>query len=287
MLKSTLLNFKLLNWNKKKIYINIRWIDLYATLHFNYQRDFGSMYVRTKFLVKPRSVLKVQPSVTSLRPVSNKPKKIRVDNQLLWQLFRSLYQTLLNQHLPYFRPQGIFKAFFFYNNRGGAVCLNYLKLYKRWIVTYKLLLNIFFKQLEPFIFTTKIFRNEAIAFNWNSRAWEYTLFKRVSPYFFLQDTVYGNSTNLVFHSLSEKYQLLSFVTNSDYHEKNLKFLKKFNAYTIGVTPLNAHPWIVSYPILTGTNELVTEYYFLSLLSFLKQFSQTLYYQELLSLWATI
>jgi len=202
----------------------------------------------------------------------------------MWRTFINFYQSFFNQHLPFFKPHGFFKPFFLFNLRGQVVCLNYSKLYKRWAVTYKLLLNFFYKQLNPLLFATKVFRMEVTAFNWAGSAWDYTFFKRVAPYFFLQDTVYGSTTNTTFTLLSETHSLLSIVTNSTYHEKNLKFLKKFNSYSVGLVSVNKSPWLLSYPILAGTNELVTEYYFLVLLSFLKQFTQTLYFNEFLNLW---
>ena len=148
-------------------------------------------------------------------------------------------------------------------------------------------MSVFYKQLHPLLFATKIFRSEVTAFNWNDFTWNYNFFKRASPYFFLQDTAYGNTTNSIFVLLSEQRSLLSIVTNSTYHEKNLKFLKKFNAYTIGLIPLTSSPWLVSYPILVGPNEVITEYYFLTLISFIKQFTQHLQFNEFLALWKLI
>lgn len=223
--------------------------------------------------------------LTSLK-ISYKPTPT-VDTQLVWRIFINFYQIFFNQYQPYFKVHSLFKPFFLFNLKGTTVCINYLKLYKRWVVTYNLILNLFVKQINPLVFTTKVFRKEATAFNWSNYIWDYTFFKTTAPYFFLQDTVYGNTTNTTFSLLAEHHHLLSVVTNSTYHEKNLKFLKKFNAYTIGLVPVNSSPWLLSYPILIGTNELVTEYYFLTLLSFLKQYSQLLQFDSYLNLWRLV
>lgn len=239
------------------------------------------------FRVDPRSPLSVKSISKPTLPNASQRYSHQTDTRLVWRIFVNFYQKLFNQHQPYFKVHGFFKPFFLFNLGGRTVCLNYSKLYKRWVVTYKLILNLFFKKLNPLLFTTKVFRKEVTAFNWSNHPWDYAFFKKTTPHFFLQDTVYGNTTNMTFFLLAENHHLLSVVTNSTYHEKNLKFLKKFNAYTLGLVAVNNSPWLLSYPILTGTNELVTEYYFITLLSFLKQYTQSLYFDEYLNLWKFI
>lgn len=140
------------------------------------------------------------------------------------------------------------------------------------------------RQLKPLLFMTKTFRSEVRAFNWSLTTWDYTLFKRVAPYFTLQETQHGHVTNHIFTELSKRRQLFSFITDIKYHEKNAHFLKRFGGYTIGVTPLNMSPWAVSYPIPVGAGTVLVEYFFLSLLSFIQQYSEVLHYNELVLLW---
>merc|ERR1711937_539058 len=117
------------------------------------------------FRAKSRSPLLVK-SISQPVPYKVRPEHgQQFNNQLVWRTFVNFYQKFFNQNQPYFKVHGFFKPFFLFNLRGNAVCLNYSKLYKRWVVTYKLILNPFFKKLNPLIFTTKVFRKEVTAFN--------------------------------------------------------------------------------------------------------------------------
>ena len=164
------------------------------------------------------------------------------------------------------------------------MCLNQAKLYHRWTNTYLLLLNLFIKQTQPLLFMTKTFRTEVKAFNWSLGNWDYLLFKKTAPYFFLKDTHHGHFTNQIFSELEKKFTLFSFVTDIKYHEKNLHFLKRAGSYTIGVTPFNTDPWVVSYPIPVGAGTVLVEYFFLTLLSFIKQYSEVIQYNHISFLW---
>jgi len=201
-----------------------------------------------------------------------------------WDLFWVYQQTLLNSSLSYFAPHPNFRPFFIFDRSKRSINLNHTKTYYRWINTYNLLLSLFMKQIKPLMFMTKTFKSEVKAFNWSCNSWDYNLFRRVSPYFFLKDARYGHDTNHIFTEL-EKYQpLFSFVTDIKYHEKSIYFLKRFGGFTIGATPLNMNPWVVSYPIPVGAGSVLVEYFFLSLLSFIRQYTEVSYFNELLLLW---
>ena len=277
-----------MNITKKQPSLYFKWLFFYQTLLMNLFSIMPGR--RNSSLQTPFVTKRIQINWRSKLKTPNVPKdwEKRIAKPLIvWQLFLNLYQNSFSSSLPFFKPQGFFKAFFFFNFKDQPVCINYSKLYKRWVNTFNLLFNLFYYNSFPLIFSSKIFRSEVLSFNWSLKTWEYSFFKRVAPYFFLEDTCHGESTQKTYHCLAQHTNLFSFVTNVTYHEKNLQFLKKFNAYTIGVVSINTTPWLLSYPIIVGTNELLAEYYFLSFLSFLRQYVSIIHYNELLMLWKLI
>jgi hypothetical protein len=204
-----------------------------------------------------------------------------------WELFLSYQQSLLNNSIPFFTPHPQFRPLFLFNRGKRGYCLNYKQVYSRWLNTSSLVVNIFVKQLNPFMFMTQNFRTEVTAFNWASSPWDYQLFKKVAPYFFLKEARYGQYTHHIFLELEKTHNLTSFITNVRYHEKNIHFLKRFGGYTIGAVSINANPWLVSYPIPVGLNTPLTEYFFLSLVCSSRQYAEWVHFKHSLFLWKNL
>ena len=56
------------------------------------------------------------------------------------------------------------------------------------------------------------------------------------------------------------------IADVKFHEKNLFFLKRFNFYTIGLSPANYDPWNLCFPIPLLGDSLLGQYYFLSMVA---------------------
>lgn len=255
------------NWS---VYYHQTMFILSQILQTNYLRPYNSSRVDWKIpaLVRPRN------SVESV------VQKTYHD----WEFFETLLQFCGHQCKPYFKLHGNLKSFFFFQTNSQYYTLNVSKFYARWVTTYKLLLNLFYFEITMMVFSTKVFRTEAAAFNWTLTKWDYTLFKKVSPYFFLKDIQHGHTSLNLLTILTDYTPSTTLLTDFHYHETNSQFLKRLGNYVIGVIPWNFNPWVVNYPLIGGTGSLVLEYFYLTLISFFKQYTELLRYQELISLW---
>lgn len=272
------------HFNSRLFRANFHWILTYSLIFTNNVVGLKSLLNLNKFVTTSPKQLKVKYSQSTKFRVKA-PQKV-TDSELnhTWYLFKVYQQAFLNNPLPDFAPHPHFRPFFIFDRGKKPLYLNYKKTYSRWVNTYNLLLNLFLKQLKPLMFMTKSFRSEVRAFNWSATTWDYTFFKRVTPYFCLQETQHGHVTNYIFNELIKNNSLFSIITDIKYHEKNTHFLKRFGGYTIGVTPLNTSPWLVSYPIIVGAGTVLVEYFFLSLISFIRQYAEVIHYNELVFLW---
>lgn len=277
-------NLKYLNFSNKSYTIKLHWFLFYSQLYFETYSQLKNWLLTPKYLYISNAKLRLNWSRhNAVSPQLLKKTKTFSKNHL-WELFWTYQQTCANSFLPFFNPHPGFYPFFIFDHSKKAVCLNHNKLYHRWVNTYVLLLNLFIKQSRPLLFMTKTFRTEVKAFNWSLGNWDYALFKKTSPYFFLKDTHHGHFTNQIFAELEKKYPLFSFITDVKYHDKNLQFLKRAGGYTIGVTPFNTDPWVVSYPIPVGAGTVLVEYFFLTLLSFIRQYAEVIQYNHVSFLW---
>jgi hypothetical protein len=264
--------------------IKYYWFLLYSNVLFSSNLLLKTLLQVPKFLHVPKKLLKVKWSNSATMRIKNQTTLEPVMHNYTWDLFWVYQQTLLNNFLPYFAPHPNFRPFFIFDRGKKSINLNHTKTFYRWVNTYNLLMNLFSKQINPLMFMSKVFKTEVKAFNWSNNTWDYKFFRRVTPYFFLRDASHGDSTHRIFLELEKSQSLFSFITDIKYHEKNAHVLKRFGGYTIGVTPLNVNPWLVSYPIPVGSGSVVVEYFFLSLLSFIRQYTEVVQYNELLLLW---
>lgn len=229
------------------------------------------------------TVNQIQPThIHPLRDLRTPTKTFSLEYK--WTLFSFYVQLLEVKKSPYLIPHGQFKAFFLVQSKDGTLFFNIGRVYKRWTNTYNLLLNLFFKHVNILLFSSKSFKQEVTAFNKQLNLIEQTLFKRATPYFYLQDAPYGAETLAMFTELENQGSNIAFITDFRYHEKNAFFLRKCNNYTLSLIPLTMNPWVVSYCIPTATTNIMLEYFFLKLLAFIKQYAVTKRYAEVKCLW---
>jgi len=279
--------------------INFSWFLFYQRVYNNLPSKFYSLRLMYPFFFKTSSknpTMKPGLYRTDVRTPSGRNSTLHADNQSTaklfsveykWSLFLVYFQFMDNRRTNFFRPHANFKNMFLFDSSKTSIFFNYGRLYMRWMHTYNLLLNIFFRQLKPLLFSTKMFRKEVTAFNWSLDVLDNSLFKRAAPYFFLKDCKYGNENRHVFSELERDGLNVSFVTDVKYHEKNVFFLKRFNSYTIGIIPFNMDPWLVSYCIPIATNNIIIEFFFFKLLSFIRQFVALQHYTQTRQLWETL
>ena len=263
------------------------WLTFYTHLFQTvYKLVFKSTTNQSQYLINQINK-RVSWGSFSKKLINCQPKKPLPKVSHSWSFFEVLIQICGHQNLPYFSIHSSLKSFFFFQTSHQYYTLNVSKFYARWTTTYKLLLNIFYFNIDMLVFSTKVFRTEATAFNWALTRWDYTLFKQVTPYFFLKDMKHGHTSLDVLSIFSENAATVTLITDFQYHEKNSQFLKRLGNYVVSVVPWNFNPWVVNYPIIGGTGGLIIEYFYLTLLSFFRQYSQLIRYSEILSLWRSI
>lgn len=184
----------------------------------------------------------------------------------------------------FFKPHGAFLTYFITNSNGVATFVNISKTYSRWVNFINLVKNIFTNEINTFLFTTASFRQECVAFNWTEKCLEYELFKRSTPYFFKKDIQFGSDSITIFNRLERSGLSTVFLTDPQYHWKNLFYLKRVGIYTISTTPLNANPWNVHFSLPAGSNNLISQYFFIKLITMFKHEVKLNAYQSLKKLW---
>lgn len=279
--------------------INFNWFLFYQLFYTQLSSKFTSFKTLYPFLFRKNlnTILNkpvfdrscntiVSPAISNLSGELVSTKKL-FNLEYRWTLFLVYFQFMDNKKTNFYSPHANFKNMFLFDSKKSTLFFNHSRFYMRWTHTYNLLLNIFFKQITPVVFSTKMFKKEVTAFNWQLDVLDYSLFKRATPYFFLKDSKYGDETTSIFHALESQGLNVSFVTDIKYHEKNVFFLKRFNSYTIGIVPFNMNPWLVSYCIPIATNNIIIEYFFFKLLAFIRQYAAIKRYSDYKLLWETL
>ena len=180
-------------------------------------------------------------------------------------LFELYLQFTQVSPTAFFKPHGNLLPFFINNLTGNSTFVNVSKTYSRWLQFNQLLENIFINDLKCFIFSVKPLRQECTAFNWTEKCFDYDLFKKSTPYFFKKDIQFGSDSITIFNRFERAGLSTAFVTDSQYHWKNLYYLRRVGVYTISPTALNSNPWDVHFSLPVGSNNLVSQYFFVKLL----------------------
>lgn len=197
---------------------------------------------------------------------------------LLYLQFSNASQTSTFKIHSYYRPLFISE----YNS--WSPFLNVKKLYARWNHAYNFLLNLFFEEAKLLVFSHKILKTETLAFNWSFNLLSFNLFKYTAPYFFLKEFDYGDAATITFKRLSQQQVQIACISDIKYHEKTLFYLKSNGIYTIGFVSYNTSPWAVEYAIPSASSSLFTQFFFLKLLSYIRQQGKLYKFNQLKSLW---
>ncbi len=162
--------------------------------------------------------------------------------------------------------------------------LDIYRFHKKWMHSYDLLINLFFVNTQIFAFSSKLLKEETLSFNWSFNIIPYTLFKQSSPYFFLKDATHGARTNFIFKLLGQYGLHTAFIADTKYQKKTLFHLRRSGVHTIGLVPYTISPWIVNYAIPAASNTLFTQYFFIKLLTYIRQQAECYKFENLKSIW---
>ena len=263
-----LLKFNLVN-NFNKFYLN-------NNLNTNFSRNFNTMLSHNTQLPKPllnRTFLnqKFLAQKNHCKITLSSAKFFKPLHKI--QLFNILLKFSCNNTNQFYTPHVNFKTMFIGIIDSKTSMINTSKLFSKWVNTYNLITNIFINKLNIFLFSNKVFKNEILTFNWSVCLLDYSLFKFSSPYFFLKDSSFSVSSEVVFQRFEKQGLNLVFILDLKHHEKSLHFLKKTSIFVISLTPFNMNPWLVSYSIPVSSNNIFIQYFFIKVLLVLRQYSE--------------
>ena len=94
----------------------------------------------------------------------------------------------------------------------------------------------------------------------------------MSQFFTLQSLSFNKKTDFFFSKFKECETDFFFITDTDYHYKNLNYFNKNQIFTIGLIGINLNPFLVNYCIPIFVNNNVTQLFFLNFIIFFKKFS---------------
>jgi hypothetical protein len=214
-------------------------------------------------------------TLNKLLPSHLKP----LPNALSMRLFMLYLSLLGSAGDPDLQVNPQFKVFFIWDKQDFP-CFNAIKLHQRWVHSYTLIYNLFYNQTAFLIFSHKILQKEAYSVSWAPSSQTYSLFKYSLPYFSVEGHPSGAWTETGFAKLIDGGLELAFVSDLRYHYRTAMFLKKQSVYTIGLAPYNLDPWALRYPIIVGADTLITQYFFIKLLFFVRQEAGLSYFHRL-------
>lgn len=218
-----------------------------------------------------------------LSPVSD----VQTQRSTRFKLF-TLYLKFANgSGNPEYGIPGRAKAIFLdhrVTSLGHSPYLNINRAYTKWIHTYNFLLNIFYARMNVLLFTNRSLRVEALSFNWSYDVMPYSLFKRVSPFFFLRDQEYGAEQMESYWKRIHHGHSLAFVADIQYQKRAAFFLRSQGVYTISIVPYTFSPWSVHYSIPVASSTLFTQYFFVKLVAYFRQHGELYTQQVYRSLW---
>lgn len=166
----------------------------------------------------------------------------------------------------------------------NLILLNLNKVISRWLNTYDFLINMYYYKLTSLVFSSPIFKKEALALNWHYSTWDAHFWKYYSPFFILQANKYHQKTHFFFSKLYEFDISYFIITDCSYHLKNLFYFKKNNYYTLGLVNANNDPKLVCYPIISFFESYLTQSLFFKFLIYSNKYALFLRFSNFKKIW---
>ena len=133
-----------------------------------------------------------------------------------------LFNTSLSTNL--FNKLNFHNFFYISSKNSNLVLFNVNKILLKWQNTNDLLINIFYYNTLPLIFSTLQFKAETLTLNWIYHKWDYILWKYYYNFFYFKFNKNTDYTDFFFNKLNELRVDFLIITDTNYHYKNLFFL---------------------------------------------------------------
>lgn len=213
---------------------------------------------------------------TFQRPLLSKIQKINKSDSV-----RNLFLFYIDLASPFegevYKPQALYRVFFWATTT-QQLYINLNKIYAKWKSTHQLLYNIFYSQSRCLLFSSKVFTSEVNSWNWETLGTNRDLFRHVTPFIFYQNIPFGDKPLFLFETLTDYDIECVFFFDIRLQHRTLAFLRQHNFYTFGLTAYTENPWLVHYPIPVAISNLFTQFFFLNLLTLIKQEALLKYFE---------
>ncbi len=188
-------------------------------------------------------------------------------NNKFFSLFFLFNYSFFN---TYFRSNFLNNFFYINHFKNKIIIIDSSKFILRWVESYNLIFNIFYYNFNPLFFGTTLFKKEILSLNWNYNYFDINLWKYYFPFFIFKLNNYNKKTDFFFEKLSFLDINFFFISDCQYHYKNLYYLKRRNCYTIGLINFNINPWLVSYPLLSFFENFLIQSFFFKFVIFIQK-----------------
>lgn len=200
------------------------------------------------------------------------------------QIFYATFHFTNSSQSRDFNPHPAFRLLFVKGIKGNPSIMSLDYYFKRWKHTYLLFYNLFFAHNALPTFGSRVFKTEILALNWSFNLLTYKLFKYAAPFFIFEDESYGFSPLLILRKWRRSTINYLFLLELKIFKKFQHFFKRLSFVIIGLVPMNLNPWLVSYPIPAFSDSRFIQYYFLKLITFIRQNAMVLKFQQKHMIW---
>lgn len=188
-------------------------------------------------------------------------------NTQMFKLFFLFNYSVADTHFP---AHHIYKLFHVQILQRDLIIIDAKKIFSRWRDGLELLYNAFYYDFHSLVFSSPFFKNETLAINWYTNAFEINLWRYYFPFFVFQLHKYNNKSGVFFEKLATLDINFFIVVDCFYQYKTLFYIKKKSYYSVGLISINVNPWIIAYPIIGFFENLTLQIFFFKLIIILQK-----------------
>jgi len=206
----------------------------------------------------------------------------------LWLLFCQNWETFRPKAATLYRIHRDFRLFFLVSpcsasNKNQLMCTK--RYFAKWLDSYNFMFNLFYATPHVQLFSSNTFIEEVLTFNWHYSFRDYKLFKFTQPFFMFSDMFHGPEIHCLTSQIMSQRLDFGIVLDVSNQYTLLQYIQAAHLFTIGLVPVNHSPWQVSYPIITFSDSLLSQYYFIRWIFYVQSLSTKKKYDETRGQWA--
>lgn len=276
------------NFNKfKKTFIFF--LYFFKKNNFNFNNAF---YFQNKFKFdKLKIYFDHRESLDFLNPDSDVISKnkiiIKTDTCLTYYFFNLFFlfnYTFLENGFSYYTALSLLGTF---SVKNKIILTDPTKIIKRWHDAYLILLNVFYFNTVPLIFSIPNFKKEVSALNWNFTKLDINTWKYILPFFIFKLNRLNTKIEFFFEKLKASDLTFFIITDVNYHNKIVHYSNWHKNYSLGLVDGQTNPWQISFPVVVLSNTFFMQFFFLKLIIFINKHSELLKFKYFKKIWTTL